>query len=157
MDNIPKPDTRDQLSERERAILRLMAEGLSNQEIADRLFLALTTVKWYIRQMNGKLNTHTRTQTVARAHQLKLVGDSDVARVALVEQREPPDNPYKGLQAFQEADVADFYGRETLSQQLVEALAHSTFLAVIGPSGSGKSSVVNAGLIPALRRSALPG
>ncbi len=71
MENIVKPDIRDQLSERERAILRLMAEGLSNQEIADRLFLALTTVKWYIRQINDKLDTHSRTQTVARAHQLK--------------------------------------------------------------------------------------
>ncbi len=160
MDNIIKPDTRDQLSERELAILRLMADGLSNQEIADRLVLALTTVKWYIRQINDKLDTHTRTQTVARAHKLKLVGDSDTARVALADEHEPPENPYKGLQAFQEADAADFFGRETLIQRLLECLAESSalsrFLAVVGPSGSGKSSVVKAGLIPALRRGDLP-
>jgi ABC-type sugar transport system substrate-binding protein/DNA-binding CsgD family transcriptional regulator len=161
MDTTNKQDVRGQLSERELAILRLMADGLSNQEIADRLFLALTTIKWYIRQINDKLDTHTRTQTVARAHQLKLVGDSDTARVKVVEEHEPPENPYKGLHAFQEADAADFFGREALVRRLIERLNEQSqfarFLAVIGPSGSGKSSVVNAGLIPALRRGALHG
>jgi DNA-binding SARP family transcriptional activator/tRNA A-37 threonylcarbamoyl transferase component Bud32 len=72
-------------------------------------------------------------------------------------------NPYKGLRAFQEADAADFFGREALVQQLVDRLdgtavgRESRFLAVVGPSGSGKSSVVKAGLIPALRDGALPG
>ncbi len=65
-------------------------------------------------------------------------------------------NPYKGLRAFQEADAADFYGRETLVEQLVNRMAESRFLAVVGPSGGGKSSVVKAGLIPALRQEALP-
>ncbi len=70
-------------------------------------------------------------------------------------------NPYKGLRAFGEADAADFFGRETLTQRLLERLAEggelARFLAVVGPSGSGKSSVVRAGLLPALRRGALPG
>ncbi len=71
------------------------------------------------------------------------------------------DNPYKGLRAFNEFDAADFFGRETLIQQLLARLGEggdlARFLAVSGPSGSGKSSVVRAGLIPALRRGALPG
>jgi WD40 repeat protein/serine/threonine protein kinase/DNA-binding XRE family transcriptional regulator len=71
------------------------------------------------------------------------------------------DNPYKGLHAFSEADTDNFFGRETLVQQLLARLGEggelSRFLAVIGPSGSGKSSVVRAGLIPALRRGGLPG
>ncbi len=71
-------------------------------------------------------------------------------------------NPYKGLQAFQEADADDFFGRDTLIERLLDRLRAtdgdlSRFLAVIGPSGSGKSSVVRAGVIPALRRGALPG
>ena len=65
-------------------------------------------------------------------------------------------NPYKGLRAFLEADTADFFGREALTQRLVRRLKEdgeaSRFLAVVGPSGSGKSSVVRAGLVPALRR-----
>jgi WD40 repeat protein len=72
-----------------------------------------------------------------------------------------PVNPYKGLRAFEEADARDFFGREALVQQLVVRLAEEgeshRFLAVVGPSGSGKSSVVKAGLIPALRLGALPG
>ena len=73
----------------------------------------------------------------------------------------PADNPYKGLRAFAELDAADFFGRESLTQQLLARLGEgedlTRFLAVAGPSGSGKSSVVRAGLIPAIRRGALPG
>ncbi len=71
------------------------------------------------------------------------------------------DNPYKGLRAFTAADAEDFFGREALVQQLLVRLGEggdlARFLAVIGPSGSGKSSVVKAGLLPALRRGGLPG
>ena len=71
------------------------------------------------------------------------------------------DNPYKGLRSFNEFDAVDFYGREALIQQLLARLGEggdlARFLAVAGPSGSGKSSVVKAGLIPAIRRGALPG
>ncbi len=74
-------------------------------------------------------------------------------------------NPYKGLRAFDEADAREFFGREALVEKLIRHLSEdstrpgqvSRFLAVVGPSGSGKSSVVKAGLIPALRRGALPG
>jgi WD40 repeat protein len=60
--------------------------------------------------------------------------------------------PYRGLQAFDEEHAEFFFGREADTEWLLEALRHSRFLAVVGPSGSGKSSLVRAGLIPALRR-----
>lgn len=70
-------------------------------------------------------------------------------------------NPYKGLRAFQEADAGEFFGRATLIERLVQRLnqpeSEARFLAVIGPSGSGKSSVVKAGLIPALRQDVIRG
>src|SRR6266550_1299780 len=66
-------------------------------------------------------------------------------------------NPYKGLRAFGEGDAEDFFGRESLTEHLVERLGQTRFLAVVGPSGSGKSSVVRAGLVPRLRQGALPG
>ena len=73
----------------------------------------------------------------------------------------PIRNPYKGLRAFLEADAGDFFGREAVTERLVRSLAEddpaARFLAVVGPSGSGKSSVVRAGLIPALRRGVIPG
>ncbi len=65
-------------------------------------------------------------------------------------------NPYKGLRAFGEADAADFFGRDALIEELLLA-ATSPLTAVVGPSGSGKSSAVRAGLIPALSEGALSG
>jgi DNA-binding SARP family transcriptional activator len=59
-------------------------------------------------------------------------------------------NPYKGLSAFTEADAADFFGRETFTERLAKAVQRQPLVVVIGPSGSGKSSVVHAGLIPNL-------
>jgi serine/threonine protein kinase/ABC-type glycerol-3-phosphate transport system substrate-binding protein len=82
---------------------------------------------------------------------------SRVAREPVGELR----NPYKGLRAFLEADAGDFFGREAVIERLVRSMAEddpsARFLAVVGPSGSGKSSVVRAGLVPALRRGAIAG
>lgn len=66
-------------------------------------------------------------------------------------------NPYKGLRAFQETDAEDFFGRDDLTNRLVEAIRQHRLVAVVGPSGCGKSSLVRAGLIPAVRSGALPG
>jgi WD40 repeat protein/DNA-binding SARP family transcriptional activator len=72
-----------------------------------------------------------------------------------------PRNPYKGLRPFQEADAPDFFGRGRATEQLLARMAdpgrQARLLAVVGPSGSGKSSLVRAGLLPALRGGALPG
>ncbi len=66
-------------------------------------------------------------------------------------------NPYKGLRAFDETDASDFAGRERLTDQLLSAVGGHRLTAVVGPSGSGKSSVVRAGLLPAVRQGRLPG
>ena len=61
------------LSERELEILRLLSVGMSNQEIAGQLFLAVGTVKKYTSNIYGKLSVHSRTQAVARAREAGLV------------------------------------------------------------------------------------
>ena len=61
------------LSEREIEVLQLVAEGLTNNEIASRLFLSLNTIKGHTRNIYGKLNVHSRTQAVARAQSLGLL------------------------------------------------------------------------------------
>lgn len=61
------------LSEREIEVLQLIAEGLSNQEIAQRLFLSLSTVKWHTSNIYGKLGVKNRTQAVAKARSLGIL------------------------------------------------------------------------------------
>lgn len=83
----------------------------------------------------------------------------------VVEEQAPqPRNPYKGLHPFTANDVGDFFGRERLIHDLEHDLAallttteNERCLTILGPSGSGKSSVVMAGLIPRLQQGALPG
>ena len=65
--------------------------------------------------------------------------------------------PYVGLDAFREANHALFFGRERLVKEMVSLLEKNRLLAVVGPSGSGRSSLVRAGLLPALKAGALPG
>jgi DNA-binding SARP family transcriptional activator/ABC-type glycerol-3-phosphate transport system substrate-binding protein len=76
-----------------------------------------------------------------------------------VQPRRPTEtnNPYKGLRPFTENDAGEFFGRRALVQELVAAVAAHPLVTVVGPSGSGKSSVVRAGLVPALRAGRLPG
>jgi len=83
---------------------------------------------------------------------------------ALIEMPLEVENPYKGLRAFKEADAGEFFGRAAMIQRLLKSLdvnngdaSKGRFLAVVGPSGSGKSSLVRAGLVPALRKGAVPG
>ena len=77
----------------------------------------------------------------------------------------PGPNPYNGLDAFDEADAARFFGREAVIQTLCQAFLRlheptrqgaPRMLTVLGPSGSGKSSVVRAGLIPRLKQMYAP-
>ena len=152
------------LTPREQEVLKLMIDGKSNREIADELVIEVGTVKWYSQQIYRKLNVRSRVQAIVKARELNLIVDdrdletlSTASLLALPE----PENPYKGLQAFQVADERYFFGRESLTKELLKKLEedseYSRFLAVVGPSGSGKLSLVKAGLIPALWRGELPG
>lgn len=61
------------LNDRELQILRLIAAGLSDRRIAEELYLSINTVKWYNRQLYGKLSVSRRGQAVARAQELGLL------------------------------------------------------------------------------------
>lgn len=60
--------------------------------------------------------------------------------------------PYRGLRFFREEDAAFFFGRDAFIERLANAVEQHALVAVVGASGSGKSSVVRAGLVPRLRR-----
>jgi DNA-binding CsgD family transcriptional regulator len=74
--SIPKPANQaysDPLSPRELEVLTFIADGLTNREIADRLFVSFSTVKKHIQHIYAKLNTKNRTSAIVRARELKLI------------------------------------------------------------------------------------
>ncbi|HUG46963.1 MAG TPA: BTAD domain-containing putative transcriptional regulator [Candidatus Limnocylindria bacterium] len=96
----------------------------------------------------------------ARAFAQALEGLSDGGPATAVLDAGRAGTPYKGLLPFMEADADDFFGREALVAELLTWLRearHGGLLAIVGASGSGKSSVVRAGLLAALRRGAIDG
>jgi LuxR family maltose regulon positive regulatory protein len=70
---VQPPTLLEPLSERELTVLQLIARGLSNQEIAEELIVALSTVKWHIKHIYGKLGVHSRTQVIVKARELGLL------------------------------------------------------------------------------------
>jgi len=150
------------LTPREQEVMQLIIDGKTNREIAEILVLAETTIKSYIRNIYKKLNVRSRVQAIARARDIDFViNKPDASKILSTGSLPEPENPYKGLRAFQAADSHDFFGREKLIRMLVGRLGengtYQRFLSLVGPSGSGKSSVVRAGLIPALWRGDLLG
>jgi TIR domain len=85
--------------------------------------------------------------TLARA----VLGEAEIPPPAA-----PPLPPYRDLRAFREEDAPLFFGRETFARELLDKAKANDLVAVVGPSGSGKSSVVQAGLLPLLRREPPP-
>jgi LuxR family maltose regulon positive regulatory protein len=69
----PESDLVEPLSERELEVLQLVAGGLTNPEIASRLFLSVKTVKAHTRNTYTELDAHNRTQAVARARVLGML------------------------------------------------------------------------------------
>ena len=88
------------------------------------------------------------------------IGEQDVAPhpgARLGSSRSSDTNPYQGLAAFQPEDAARFFGRDELVSRLLEKLSFNRVLVLGGASGSGKSSLIRAGLIPRLASGMLKG
>src|SRR5216683_5503297 len=66
-------------------------------------------------------------------------------------------NPFPGLRSFESSETHLFFGRDGQSDELLGILARNRFVAVVGVSGSGKSSLVRSGLLPAIERGFMPG
>jgi DNA-binding NarL/FixJ family response regulator len=65
--------TAAQFTDREREVLLLMRDGLDNSDVAARMFIELSTVRWHIRNILDKLGAHTKLEAVARAAELGLL------------------------------------------------------------------------------------
>lgn len=116
---------------------------------AERLRSALKTEKKAL----SKTARDERTESLAAMNRISLEAvDISFNSLCLGEEAPKYDtrSPFRGLESFRPADSDFFFGREALTQKLVEKIKAHSFLAVLGASGSGKSSLVMAGVIPAL-------
>jgi WD40 repeat protein/DNA-binding CsgD family transcriptional regulator len=149
----------ESLSPREHEVLGLVAAGRSDGEIAEQLFISKKTASVHVASIKGKLGASSRIEIALFAAQLGLVAEAVAPSGTGRDARRGARSvcPFKGLASFDFADAGYFFGRERVVAELVARLAGSTFLGVVGPSGSGKSSVVRAGLVPALANGVLPG
>jgi WD40 repeat protein/DNA-binding SARP family transcriptional activator len=137
----PAPDPAEDVRELARLARRLLPKEASFAELAQRVEAATDAPS---------------ADALAQACRMALE-PTPIAVPRRIDER----NPFKGLRPFTEADARDFFGREGLIRRLAARLGEagpgSRFLAVVGASGGGKSSVVRAGLVPAIRDGALGG
>ena len=115
----------ENLTLRERQILEQFADGKSDREIAEMLMLSLSTVKWYARQIYGKLGVDNRQMAVQRGQQLGLLD------------RVPSPAPHPDLPSF----LTPFVGREQEIQNICHFLTgrENRLVTLVGPGGIGKT------------------
>jgi len=137
MDVHSSQPSQDSLKPRELEILRLIAAGWSNQEIAEELYLARDTVRWYIKQIYGKLGVEDRAQAVATAARLlgQLESDTSGSDSPLPPPRQ--DMPRNNLPV----QLSPFVGRERELAELADLLSDETIrlITLLAPGGMGKT------------------
>lgn len=143
------------LEEAHQQLMRLLA--LDGQRSA-----ALAQYEICRRLLMSELDVEPSNETIELYESIR---DGTFEKVSHLLKRVPPapgEPPFKGLQYFDESDADIFFGREALIAHLMDQMQgreksrRVRFLAIIGASGSGKSSIIRAGLVPALKRDSRP-
>ena len=143
----------DQDPLRERPVTQLMRALYR----AGRQAEALRAGERYRQRIGDELGLEPSPE-LRRLEEQILLHDQRLAPFSATAGTEAVTSPFKGLHAFQEADAPDFFGRDRLVAEVITRLGAGTrLIALVGPSGSGKSSVARAGVVPALRKGSLPG
>lgn len=122
----------DDFKKRELEIINLMADGLSNQEIADQLFIAVGTVRWYNKQIYSKLGTSRRTEAIALARQMGLIEDGTSGQETVAGNVNHLILP---------VTTGPFIGRDQELGEITNLLEHPDvhLVSIIGAGGMGKS------------------
>lgn len=136
--NDPPADTFiETFTRRELDVLTLLAEGLSNQEIAQSLVMEVGTVKWFNSQIYSKLQVKNRQQAVNRARTLGIL-------------EAPPHDPLQRMQHNLPANTLPFIGREREIRELRQQLSSEKYrlITILGPGGMGKTRLsIEVGLL----------
>jgi predicted ATPase/DNA-binding CsgD family transcriptional regulator len=124
----------DELTPREMEILQMIAEGLSNRDIAERLVISLETARWYSKQIYSKLGVHTRAEAVVYASRL---GWQKPSVEAIPARRRTLELPKVVLPAR----ATKLIGRQREVEEIEYLLTSSRCLTLTGPAGVGKTSL----------------
>jgi WD40 repeat protein/DNA-binding SARP family transcriptional activator len=147
--------------------LRRLQEAILRQDAA--LDRAIPGTEWARRETAARVDEAAGRAATRREELRELESElaADVVDLNVLQERAAapaaagidgePTCPFKGLAAFEVSDAEYFFGRERLVAEIVARLAGTTLLGLVGPSGSGKSSTLRAGLLPALADGVLPG
>jgi predicted ATPase/DNA-binding CsgD family transcriptional regulator len=127
MSNLEGADPYEPLTIREQEIMNRLAAGLSDQQIAAALFLSFNTVRWYNRQIYSKLGVSNRTQAVARAKEIGLLGGSDPLLPRLMHGISLP------------RPATPFIGRDDEIATITTLLQSTRLLTLTGVGGTGKT------------------
>lgn len=120
------------LSKRAVEILCLLAEGMSDREIAERLVMTINTVKWYNRQIYSILGVASRTQAIARAHELQLLDEDNETTPSFETAHRPPKHNLP-------VETTHFIGRKHERGVIKRLLSTAHLLTLVGPPGTGKT------------------
>jgi predicted ATPase/DNA-binding CsgD family transcriptional regulator len=129
MSNRRQPMREEQLSARQVEILQLLAEGLSDRQIAEKLYLSMETVRWHNKQIYGKLGVSNRTQAAARAREVELLAKS----------RAMESHTIVPAEHSLPAQLTSFVGRERQMTEITQLLERERLVTLTGTGGSGKT------------------
>jgi predicted ATPase/DNA-binding CsgD family transcriptional regulator len=118
------------LTQREQEILRLLSNGLTDAEIADRLFLTIGTIKWYNRQIYSKLGVRNRVEAVTQMQKWHLLEKPTNTVVVVENVRKPSHLP---------TQLTSFIGRDQELHELDNILHSFRLVTLTGPPGTGKT------------------
>lgn len=132
MTSIKRLPQHEGLSKRAVEILCLLAKGMSDRAIAERLVMTINTVKWYNRQIYGILGVGSRTQAIARARELQLLDkDDETAPSFHIVHHAPKHNIL--------VETTRFIGRKYEIELIKRLLNTAHLLTLLGPPGTGKT------------------
>ena len=128
------------LTRRERDILALLAQGHTAPEIAEKLSLAVSSVKWYLQQLYGKLGVNRRQQAVTRARELGLIAAPAATAASAASTAEIPSVLAQPPRKHNlPVPVTRFFGRENEIEQLTKRLREHRLVTLTGSGGVGKT------------------
>lgn len=136
-----------------------LINGLNGEaDLSDDGVLTATELYVYLHSKLGKINIRQtpgfcQLQRHDKGEYIFAVPDFDPSNLKKAPILVEDINPYRGLESFEEKDSALFFGRKILIEKLHDFVINQPLTVVLGASGSGKSSIVKAGLIPYLRKS----